>query len=643
MPLNSYSEAPTSSIKKEDRLAYSLLFVYYFIMIALAFLVKGTGDDGDSVFHFLFAKYAFVCPENFVNHWAKPVFVLLSSPFAQFGFIGIKIFNVTVTTLAIFFTYKIVQQLRITNGWLVVIILCCAPMYIRLSLSGLTEPLFALAFTIVIFLALRQKLFFSALLASFLPFMRSEGLIILCVYFLFLLFKKQWKLIPVLATGHVIYSIIGWFYYKDFLWVFNRMSYAVRNSSYGSGSPLNFVSGMVDYIGIPLTVLFCIGTAAGIVRVFTDMFRRDKNFSAEELWLIYGGFFSVWMGHIIFWTFGLFNSLGLVRVLVAVTPCAGIICLRGLNVILGSKENSSNIAAKRIITALLVLPILVNPFLQLTWACAFDLSGNQKAMLKAAEKYKDKLKGYTFYAVSPYSSYVFGYNTFDSTQHRLLEDIDTGKKIPAKSAVVWEDVYAPVESRITLSNLQLDDRFELLDTFHSKDCHGSMSTAAVLLYKGEPTTNWMVKDTVFKNDFESENAGGRDSEYFFSGKYSVLVDEKNPFSPGFSQPVSQLGFPLPATLRISAMFYARQITFELYKQVVFVVSVAHNGTIYFWRGQDINDVLKVRDTWKNVSFKLEIPAVVDSSDVLQIYIWNPHSFGLYADDILVEQLEPKQK
>src|SRR6185312_15488826 len=106
MPLNSYSESPTSSIKKEDRLAYLLLLVYYFIMIALAFIAKGTGDDGDSVFHFLFAKYAFVCPENFVNHWAKPVFVLLASPFAQFGFIGIKIFNVTVTTLAIFFTYK---------------------------------------------------------------------------------------------------------------------------------------------------------------------------------------------------------------------------------------------------------------------------------------------------------------------------------------------------------------------------------------------------------------------------------------------------------------------------------------------------------------------------------------------------------
>lgn len=643
MLLKSYFDSLTSAIRKEDLLAYSLLLVYYFVMIALAFIAKGTGDDGDSVFHFLFAKYAFASPENFVNHWAKPVYVLLSSVFAQFGFIGIKIFNVTVTTLAIFFTYRIAQQLRIQNSWFVVIILCCAPMYIRLSLSGLTEPLFALAFASVIFLAMRQKLFYSVLLASFLPFIRSEGLIILCVYFLFLLFKKEWKLIPVLATGHVIYSIIGWVFYKDFLWVFNRMTYATLNSAYGHGSPFTFIYGMVDFLGIPLLILFCLGTVSGIVCFFRDIFRSMKNFSAEELWLIYGGFFGVWFSHMIFWTFGLFNSLGLLRVLVAVIPCAGIICVRGFNVILGWKKVSSNVAAKAFITAILVIAVFEIPFLQLKWTCDFDLTGNQKAILRAADKYRDTLKGYTIYASSVYSAYAFHYNIFDSTQHRWMQDINDRKKIPAKSAIVWDDFYAPAESKIVLSNLLVDDRFELLDTFHARDCLGKLTTVAVLLSSGVSMRDWIVKDTVFKYDFETENFGGRESEHSFSGKYSSLVDEKNAFSPGFSVKVSQLGFSLPSTLRISAMFYAPVIPADQYKHAVFVASLVNNDSVFFWKALDIDNVLKVKNTWEKVSFNLKIPVAIDSSDILKIYIWNPHPVALYIDDMLVEQLKPKQK
>ena len=63
-------------------------------MIFLAFWYDGTGDEGDSVFHFLYSKHAFEHPENFLNHWAKPVFVLITAPVAQFGFIAMKIFNI---------------------------------------------------------------------------------------------------------------------------------------------------------------------------------------------------------------------------------------------------------------------------------------------------------------------------------------------------------------------------------------------------------------------------------------------------------------------------------------------------------------------------------------------------------------------
>ena len=78
---------------------------------------NGTGDDGDSIFHFLYAKYALTHPELFLHHWAKPVFVFLASPFAQFGFMGIKTFNVLLSLGSIWMVEKELNQLNLLHQW----------------------------------------------------------------------------------------------------------------------------------------------------------------------------------------------------------------------------------------------------------------------------------------------------------------------------------------------------------------------------------------------------------------------------------------------------------------------------------------------------------------------------------------------
>ena len=84
---------------------YIVLFIYIVIAVLTIIFFNGTGDAGDSIYHYLFAKYAPIHPELFFYHWAKPVYVLLASPFAQFGFTGIKIFNALVSLTTIFLTY----------------------------------------------------------------------------------------------------------------------------------------------------------------------------------------------------------------------------------------------------------------------------------------------------------------------------------------------------------------------------------------------------------------------------------------------------------------------------------------------------------------------------------------------------------
>ena len=94
---------------------YALLALYAGCAVATILFFNGTGDEGDSVHHYLFARYAPLHPALFMDHWAKPLYVLLACPFAQFGFVGAKIFNVLAMMGAMWFTYLTAQALRLNT------------------------------------------------------------------------------------------------------------------------------------------------------------------------------------------------------------------------------------------------------------------------------------------------------------------------------------------------------------------------------------------------------------------------------------------------------------------------------------------------------------------------------------------------
>ena len=56
---------------------------------------RSTGilESGDGIQHYQIARYAWQHHELFLHSWGKPLFTLLSSPFAQLGIWGMTIFN----------------------------------------------------------------------------------------------------------------------------------------------------------------------------------------------------------------------------------------------------------------------------------------------------------------------------------------------------------------------------------------------------------------------------------------------------------------------------------------------------------------------------------------------------------------------
>jgi hypothetical protein len=441
---------------------FLLLFSYLIISIFTILFFNGTGDAGDSITHYLFAKYAPSHPTLFFDHWSKPVFVLLSCPFAHFGFTGMKIFNALVSLLCIFMTFKTAECLNLKNAIIVAVIMMFAPLYYILTFSGLTEPLFALFLIFAIYFSIKQRYIAACILISFIPFVRSDGLIIIGVYFLYLVLKRQWKFIPLLFFGHLIYSIAGFFVYHDFLWVFNKIPYANIGSPYGSGEITHFIEQLLYVIGIPVYLLFWIGAISIIYKSV------QKKISIEISVLIFTGFMCFFIAHTLFWYLGIFNSMGLNRVLIGVMPMIAIISLNGFNFIT-EEFLKKNYKIKISVQLFFVIYIVVFPFTSnpaaINWKRDMMLSQEQQLAIKSANFVTTSFgTGHRIVCSHPYLSEVLNIDFFDSLKRKELNN-ENIKQLQSGDIIIWENWFAEIKQGILKTDL--DNNKELKNLYNT--------------------------------------------------------------------------------------------------------------------------------------------------------------------------------
>lgn len=448
-----------------------LLLAYLLIGIFTIHYFNGTGDQGDSVHHFLYAKYAPQHPKLFFDHWAKPLFVLFASPFAQFGFTGIKVFNLLISIITVFLTYKTAKLYGYKDPVLAALFVICAPLNYILTFSGLTEPLFALFLIWGVYLAKKEQHLASAVVISFLPFIRSEGLIFLGVFgFWFLLNKKTWAGIPVLLFGHIAYSLAGYFVYQDLLWIFTKIPYATLNSTYGAGKPDHFVTQLNFILGIPLYVLIWLGMVAFVISWF-----QKKQFFNDETILILGGFLAFFVAHSLFWYLGIFNSAGLTRVFVGVMPLMALICLKGFHLL----TNTPYINAKfnLVFKTVLVLVVVIFPLTSNRAAIGFKenmmLSRDQELAKEIAAflAQNHTVSGTYFYA-HPYLSEILNRDHFDPKQRRNLTTSEL-RNLRKGDIVIWEDWFAVIENGVTEEQLKQIPELQKLRIFSTSDQKGN--------------------------------------------------------------------------------------------------------------------------------------------------------------------------
>jgi hypothetical protein len=447
-------------LSKETGFVYSGLFLFFCITSLFCFFSEGTYESGDSIQHFLISKYSFRHPHLFLDHWGKPFFTLISSPFSQFGFTGIAVFNTLCATLTGWAVYHICLELQIKNSCLAPLFALFTPIYYVVIISGLTEIFFGLILCLSVLLFIKRKCVQGSILISFLPFVRSEGYLLLPLFALILLNQRRWKEIFLLAAGSIIYSVVGYFYYHDILWLAHQNPYKGAKDIYGSGPLFWFISENEFLLGIPLVVLFLLG-------LISYSFKKNHR-SIEEKILIIGCFAIYFVAHSIFWWKGLFGSLGLIRVIAAVTPLSAIIALQGLQLIMDLIKNS---IAQKIFTITVMALVVWIPFKQHQFPRPLD---HKDALVKeAAQWIKDEgLDDRRTFYLYPYLSLFLDKDPFDNTQlaglwSRNLETIKKG------DLVFYETFFCPNEGRLPLEILVKDPNLQLLNHFSLKDASPS--------------------------------------------------------------------------------------------------------------------------------------------------------------------------
>ncbi|MFY8020324.1 MAG: hypothetical protein ACOVP1_03970 [Bacteroidia bacterium] len=446
---------------------YPALFFIQLFFLLLALNTDGIGQGGDSVFHFLMAKYSWIHPHLFFNHWGKPFFTIPASIFAQFGMNWMKVFNTLHTFIGILFGYKLALHFQIKNAGLILFFVLLAPLSISVNFSGLTEPMFASVLLSSLYFIAVSKENKGAILVSFLPFVRSEGLIILVALAIFFLLKKNWKAMFLLVSGHLIMSLSGMWIHQDILWVFTKIPYAHLNPVYGKGTWDHFLIQMNFMIGPVLYGLLILGLIATLIqyklKVLIEVFIQDK------LFLIYGIFIAFFIAHTSFWALGIFGSMGLTRVFAGVMPLVMIIAIEGLNFILDSiaKRNQKLSYWTGIVLLLfcLIFPFLNNPA---SYELKRDLylSEDEKFLKDSVCQYineheKDRL----IVASNACVPFFLNRDPFDSSAYQTAKNFESLKSQNKKILLVWDPWFSAVEDDISLEKINQDSSMNMLGIY----------------------------------------------------------------------------------------------------------------------------------------------------------------------------------
>jgi hypothetical protein len=332
-----------------------------------AWLFPHTGD-GDAILHYLSARDALAWPKGFLSPWARwgalwPIVLP-----AQWGILPARCVMAAISTLCIWQTMRMADDLRLRPAALAGVFVLLQPLVFPLAADAMTELPTALLLVVAVRLWWSGRYSVSCLVVSFLPAVRPEGFIILPLWLGMLAAGLRSRRARVLAaallfTGLFAWTLMDWLVVRDPLYIITSWNWPVQSyPAYGHGTIWHHVVRWPIYCGPVLFPLFLLGIWPSVRSAMQDfpalcrfpaMHRliapsprppdvsspsRRSAFSRTiasgnrrgptmllpvTLWLIF------FLLHTILYWRGLFASVGLMRIFASTSPFTALICAHG--------------------------------------------------------------------------------------------------------------------------------------------------------------------------------------------------------------------------------------------------------------------------------------------------------------------------
>jgi hypothetical protein len=602
---------------KSDKIEKQLLFIFLFSLVILQvvfiFLNETTLGGTDNVTHFQTARYAFKYPELFLDHWGKPVYTALSAPFAIWGFKMAQFFNVVVAILTLFLVYRISKYLYASGAIFIVVLTAFAPIYFLLMTTCLTEILFSFVLVASVYLFIKNKFAFSAIVLSFIPFVRNEGLLLFIVFALAFILKRSHLSIILLLTGAIFYSIVGYFVLGDFFWIINKFPHSVSDDIYGSGELLHFVKNSNFIFGIPLIAIILLGLGYWIFQIIRKIQLRDDNFIL--FLLIAGSWLAYFAAHSFVWWRGI-SSLGLIRVIGGVIPLAALTGTKGIQLIF-EKIKSRNIAV-----LILFLISVIQIFMFFKQNQLPSKAGPIEDLLAKSVNYiKSEFPESKIYYFNTEIPFMLRFDPYDQTKSNwgIGDKIQPSNSIDFGDIIIWDAHFGPNEGRVPLSALENDPFLERVKSFYPLEkvtVLGGYDYSIQVFEKTRSKNNRNPASVEIIRKFDMENI--TDTHIIdFKGEKAWSMDESDEYSPAIVVHKNELVQQEVMDFILTVKYYdLEEVNAD---EVLLVLSIANDEKHLRYEKADL---LSSVPGWKTGKIEFRITEALPGTATVSSYIWN---------------------
>jgi len=628
----------------KENLAPAILLLLAVVLAFILWLSTGVNGDTDSISHFQIARYAFKYPQLFLDHWGKPLFTILASPLAQFGYKGAIAFNLVCGLLSAWLAYLIAKRMEYPHAWVVIIFTIFTPGYLFIMYTSLTEILFSLVLVAAIYLFISKRFIWAAIVISLIPFARNEGLMYILLFVPALLWVKQYKALPFLLTGIFLFSIAGWPVFKDPLWVYTRMPYSSNGSDlYGSGSFLYYFREMDYILNYPLLIILITGLLFILLNIKTGIRNlRDINY-ITLYFLILPSFFGYILVQSFLWWQGMMGVLASNRFMACILPLGAIPALIGYEWIM--EKVKGNRIVSLIFTVYILSIIIFKPF---TYRVIPMKTGINFAVM---EQLTDWLKASPFgikracYS-DPMFPFFMNIDPFDKQKcFRIynFENIDPDSVLKPGELLIWDEQFTGYEGHLPFDSLKKSRNLRLLKVFNPIESFtiigGGEYKLAVFMKAPRDTTS-SAPYQIYFNDFES-NISEKQKAFVttdkkYSGKQSMILNTKHVYSQSAEDQLSMLPGVSNITLKASVKILNPS---PEKGEVMLVLSIGNPK-------HEVFRYLAVKDTETNYKqgdwFDMSMTRTIDRNTPVggnyKVYVWYTGKNKIYVDDLKLEYL-----